>query len=45
MASIERTAYPRLRSRPSENELQARYALTREEMDFVHTTPLAPSNA
>ncbi len=35
MASIERTAYPRLRSRPSENELQARYALTREEMDFV----------
>lgn len=35
MASIERTAYPRLRSRLSENELQARYALTSVETDFV----------
>ena len=35
MASIERTAYPRLRSRLSENELQAHYALTRVETDFV----------
>lgn len=35
MASIERTAYPRRRSRLSANELQARSALTRVETDFV----------
>ncbi|MCP4305568.1 MAG: DUF4158 domain-containing protein, partial [bacterium] len=35
MASIERTAYPRLRSRLSEDELNARYSLSGEERDFV----------
>ena len=37
MASIERTAYPRLRSRPSEDERNARYTLSVEERDFVRT--------
>jgi len=35
MASIERTAYPRLRSRLSEDERNARYTLSMEERDFV----------
>lgn len=35
MASIERTAYPRLRSRLSDDERHARFTLTGEERDFV----------
>ena len=37
MASIERTAYPRLRTRLSEDERNARYTLSVEERDFVRT--------
>jgi hypothetical protein len=37
MASIERIAYPRLRSRLSEDERNARYTLSGEERDFVRS--------
>ncbi len=38
MASIERTAYPRLRSRLSDDERNARYTLSGEERDFVRAS-------
>ena len=38
MASIERTAYPRLRSRLSDDERHARFTLTEEERDFIRAS-------
>jgi len=35
MASVERTAYPRLRALPSDDELQASYALDEEDEAFI----------
>ena len=38
MASIDRTAYPRLRNRLSDEERAERYGLSEEERDFVRTS-------
>lgn len=37
MTAIERTAYPRLTQRLSQNELEGSYTPTQQEIDFVNS--------
>jgi hypothetical protein len=43
MASIDRTAYPRLKRRPSAQELADIYTPSREELAFVRATARGPA--
>jgi hypothetical protein len=44
MTSIERTAYPRLKRRPSTQELADVYTPTVEDLAFIHATARGPSS-
>ncbi len=43
MASIERTAYPRFKRRPTAQELTDVYTATTEEVAFVRATARGPA--
>jgi len=43
MTSIERTAYPRLKRRPSAQELSDVYTPTVEDLAFIRVTARGPS--